>query len=117
MHGPDFSTVDSREKAEQLAAQGRLEKLFLLPPEFGGLDVAENVVYVPAGTADIKRGIDANGIAPLVAEGQITRYATEPEYAGDSFVPIALTIVASEPGSFTTTINLWGEALDRSPES
>lgn len=112
----DFSTVDSREKAEQLARDGRLEPLFLLPLRFGGLDVPENVVYVPVGLSGVKAGIDDNVIAPLVADGTVTRYVATPEYAGDSFVPIAITIEASEPGSFTTTMNLWGPALTR-PEA
>jgi hypothetical protein len=111
--GPDFSTVDSLEKAEQLAARGELEKLYLLPLSFGGQDVPPNVVYVPLGMASVKQGVDENVIRPLVADGTLTRYTATPEYSGNSFIPIAITIVASEPGSFTTTLNLWGEALDR----
>jgi hypothetical protein len=111
--GPDFSGVDSEDKAVQLELRGQLEKLYLLPFEFGGRDLPENVVYVPTGMAEIKQGIDDNVIRPLVADGQITRYVATPEYSGDSFVPIAITIVASDPGSFTTTINVWGEALQR----
>jgi hypothetical protein len=36
-----------------------------------------------------------------------------PEYQGKSFIPIAIKIVASDPGEFSTTINIWGEALAR----
>jgi hypothetical protein len=111
--GPDFSTVDSRERAEQLARDGQLERVFLLPPRFGGQDVPENVVYVPVGMAGVKAGIDDNVIAPLAANGTVTRYVATPEYTGRSFIPVAITIVASEPGSFTTTMNLWGPALER----
>ncbi|MHB1076980.1 hypothetical protein [Thiobacillus sp.] len=46
MHGPDYSKIDSREKAERLAAEGELTKLHLLPPEFGGDDAPPNIVYV-----------------------------------------------------------------------
>ena len=112
-HGPDFSHVDSLAKAEQLASRGELEKVYLLPLSFGGLDVPENFVYVPAGTGDLKRGVDENVIRPLVADGTVTRYVAEPRYQGNSFVPVAITVEASEPGSFTTTINLWGEAPGR----
>lgn len=115
--GPDFSTVDSQAKAEQLAREGRLEPVYLLPPMFGGQDIPPNIVYVPTGTAAIKQGIDENVVAPLAADGTVTRYSATPEYTGSSFVPIAITIVASDPGSFTTTLNLWGEALDRDPEA
>jgi hypothetical protein len=112
-YGPDFSQVTSLAKAEALARDGRLQKLLLLPLEFGGQDIPQNVVYVPLGMADIKHGIDNNVVRPLVADGTVTRYAATPAYDGDSFIPVSITIVASEPGSFTTTINLWGSALRR----
>jgi hypothetical protein len=55
-------------------------------------------------------------IAPLVADGKITKYQATPEYQGKSFIPIAVKIVASEPGRFETTLNIWGEALGRGTE-
>ena len=114
-NGPDFSHVTSPEQAEGLARAGQLEKLLLLPTIFGGqADLPQNYVYVPVGLADVKRNIDENIIAPLVQQGTVTRYTATPEYAGDSFIPIAVTIEASDPGSFTTTIAVWGEALSRS---
>jgi hypothetical protein len=91
--------------------QGGLEKLFLLPPEFGGEDLSENVLYVPVGVAAIKSGIDANIIRPLISDGKISQYKAEPEYQGDSFVPTAIKITAWDPGQFSTTINVWGKAL------
>jgi hypothetical protein len=112
--GPDFSAIDSPAKADAMFRRGELEKLYLLPPEFGGADIPNNIVYVPLGFADVKQGIDLNIIAGLVAAGKVTSYAATPEYEGDSFIPIAITIVASDPGSFTSTINIWGEALARS---
>jgi hypothetical protein len=116
-NGPDFSTVDSLAKAHALFEQGVLEKLFLRPLEFGGEDHPLNALYVPVGVAAIKSGIDNNVIAPLVAEGQITQYEASPEYQGSSFIPIALKIVASNPGQFSTTINIWGEALARGQDA
>jgi hypothetical protein len=111
--GPDFSSVDSRSKAEKMCRQGDLEELFLIPPEFGGEDVPENVLYVPVGVAAIKSGIDINIIGPLVSEGKISQYNAEPDYQGESFVPTAIKITAWDPGQFSTTINIWGEALAR----
>jgi hypothetical protein len=113
MVGPDFSRIDSQAKAEELFRRGDLEKLFLMPPEFGGEDVAENVLFVPVGVAGIKAGIDQNVIGPLVAEGKVCRYEAVPEYQGQSFVPMAINIKASDPARFSTTINIWGEALSR----
>lgn len=112
-NGPDFSGVDSRARAEELFRRGELEKLFMMPLEFGGEDNALNTLYVPVGVADIKWGIDNNVVKPLAAEGKITTYTATPEYQGKSFIPIAIKIVASDPGEFTTTINIWGEALKR----
>lgn len=111
--GPDFSAIDSQAKAEELFRRGELEKLFLMPLEFGGQDIPLNTLYVPVGVADIKAGIDNNVIGPLAAEGKITKYTATPEYQGRSFIPIAIKIVASDPGAFSTSINIWGEALTR----
>jgi hypothetical protein len=114
--GPDFSHVDSQAKAEAMFRKGKLEKLFLLPLQFGGQDIPDNVLYVPLGVAAVKEGMDVNVIAGLVDQGTVSQYKAEPEYQGDSFVPIAIKITAWEPGEFTTTINIWGEALARDEE-
>jgi len=111
--GPDFSSIDSREKAEALLRRGELETLYLMPLELGGADIPPNVVYVPLGVAELKAGVDNNVIGPLVEEGTLTSYTATPEYQGRSFIPIAIRIVASDPGHFSTTINIWGEALTR----
>jgi hypothetical protein len=87
--------------------------MLLMPEVFGGQDIAPNVVYVPVGLADVKRGIDENTIAPMARDGKVTSYAATPEYSGDSFIPIAVTINAANPGSFSSTIAIWGEALTR----
>jgi len=111
--GPDFSDVDSLKLAAAMYRKGKLERMHLIPLEFGGPDDENNVVYVPLGLSDVKRGIDVNVIGPLVDAGKVTQYKAEPEYEGESFVPIAIKITAWEPGKFTTTINIWGEALER----
>lgn len=112
-HGPNFSDIDSREKAEALFRRGDLEKLFLMPLEFGGEDNPLNTLFVPLGLAEVKARIDNNIIGPLAAEGKITNYTATPEYQGKSFIPIAIEIVAADPGKFVATINIWGEALSR----
>ncbi len=112
-NGPDFSAIDSQAKAVELFERGDLEKLFLMPLQYGGEDNPLNTLYVPVGVAHIKDGIDNNVIGPLAEEGKITKYTATPEYQGKSFIPIAIKIVASDPGEFTTTINIWGDALSR----
>jgi hypothetical protein len=111
--GPDFSDVDSLAKADALFQQGRLEKLFMRPLEFGGEDHPLNTLYVPLGIAALKSRIDNHTIAALLSEGKVTQYQANVEYQGKSVVPIAVTITASEPGSFTATINIWGQASKR----
>ena len=115
MYGPDFSMVDSQAKTEEMFRHGELEKVLLLPLEFGGQDEPGNVLYVPIGMAAIKAGIDVNIVRPLVASGKITRYTAVPEYQGKSLIPIAIQISAWDPGQFSGSIAIWGEALDRQP--
>ncbi|MGC3970162.1 MAG: hypothetical protein QM775_23390 [Pirellulales bacterium] len=112
-NGPDFSDIDSREKVEALFRRGDLEKLFLMPLAFGGEDIPANTLYVPVGLADVKARIDNNVIGPLAAEGRITKYTATPEYQGKSFIPIAIKIVAADPGEFVHELNIWGDALTR----
>ncbi|KAA0135844.1 hypothetical protein FYZ48_17085 [Gimesia chilikensis] len=115
-HGPDFSHVDSLEKALALVEAGELEVLYLMPPEFGGPEDPRNIVYVPVGIAEIKYSTDMNIIAPLVESGNVQHYAAVPEYRGRSFIPMAIKIEATDPGRFESEINIWGEALDREDE-
>jgi hypothetical protein len=112
--GPDFSHVDSQEKAEQLARRGELARLHLVPPEFGGTDDPRNIVYVPPFVVELKQQTDANVIAPLVREGRVRSYAATPQYEGTSFVPVSIEIRASDPGEFETSLRIWGPALAES---
>ena len=109
--GPDYSHVDSVAKAEALWRNGEFVKLQLLPPIFGGTDVAHNIVFVPSFVLDLKQGIDENTVMPLVEEGKVTRYSASPRYQDKSVVPIAIEISATEPANFTASLAIWGEAL------
>jgi hypothetical protein len=60
---------------------------------------------------EIKRSLDLNIIKPLMDEGKIKTYQATPEYLGDSFIPIAITITASGPAKFSSRIDVWGDAL------
>lgn len=111
--GPDFSDIHDLIKARRMMSEGTLEKVFLMPLEFGGRDTPANTLYVPVGIAQIKRNIDINQIGPLVEDGEISEYTAEPEYRGCSFVPMAIKIHAWGTRQFTTQINIWGEALER----
>lgn len=112
-NGPDFTSIDSKEKAEALFQKGDLKKLFLMPLEYGGENFGLNVVYVPAFAADMKASIDNNVIKPLVEQGKIKHYQASPQYQGNSFIPCAIEVTASNPSSFSTVIRIWGEALQQ----
>jgi hypothetical protein len=112
LDGPrDFSTLISRADAIDLYEEGRLEPLFLLPPEFGGKEQAENVVLVPTGTAAMKDRIDLEMVLPLVKSGRAKRYRAIPSYQGKSVIPTSIAVSATDPGDFSSTINIWGSAL------
>lgn len=111
---PDFSGIDSREKAEALHVSGGLQKMLLFPERFGGKDIPENVVFVPPWVAQVKARIDETVIVPLLSGGMVERYEVQPEYQGKSFVPVALRITASEPGQFQERIAIWGEGPEES---
>jgi hypothetical protein len=111
-NGPDFSAIDSKAKAEDLFQKGELKKLFLMPLEFGGEDFGMNVVYVPEFAAEMKANIDSNIIKPLADQGKIKHYQALPQYQGNSFIPCAIKIVASEPGNFVNLIRIWGDGLN-----
>lgn len=105
--GPDFSSVNSREKAEAAARQGDLVPMLLMPEEFGGEHNALNVVFVPAWAAKQKNRIDMGTVLPLGETGKISKYSAQPAYKGDSFIPSSITVRAYDPGDFTATIEIW----------
>ncbi len=112
--GPDYSSVDSQGKVDELLEQGVLEKLYLFPREFGGPDVPGNVCHVPAWATAMKSKIDHDIIQPRVAAGEFTQYTAKPVYEGKSFVPIAIDISAgpkANPSQFAGRVSVWGTAL------
>ena len=92
-------------------ADGKLDKLYLLPIEFGGKDIPANTLYVPVGLAKVKAHIDINIIGNLVKSGAVTQYSAEPEYSGHSVIPTRIGIRAWNPRKFKTRIDIWGDAL------
>lgn len=83
----------------------------MMPLEFGGDDIPQNTLYVPLGIASVKSQIDTDIISPLIEKGTVTQYSAEPEYQGNSFIPIRLRVKAFNPGNYAAEINIWGEAL------
>ncbi|MEJ2407021.1 MAG: hypothetical protein P8171_22605 [Candidatus Thiodiazotropha sp.] len=105
----DYSGVDSREKAVELVKEGKLYKILLFPAEFGGEDIPQNVVFVPAGIPEIKDKITGT-LMRFVQEGLIDNLQVNPEYKGNSFVPSKINIKTShsdKAGEFNPTIEIW----------
>lgn len=105
----DFSHVDSREKAIELVQEGKLFKVLLFPAEFGGEDIVQNAVYVPAGIPEIKDKITGT-LVRFVQEGLIDNLNVAPEYKGNSFVPSIINMKTShsgKDGEFNPSIEIW----------
>lgn len=109
--GPDFSEVDTPEKVRRLLAEGILERVLLLPVQFGGEEIEPNIVHVPVGLAAIKAETDQNVILPLAQDGKVTRYVATPTYVGRSRIPTMIQIEATDPATFKFDLRCWGDGL------
>ncbi len=106
---PDFSGVDSREKAEELARKGVLCPLYLMPLRFGGSEsLLENTVLATPAAVALKDRFD-DRVEKLLEEGRVNGYTCEPQYRGTSFIPCAVKVTARKDGAdvLTETIHIW----------
>jgi hypothetical protein len=97
--------ASSREAAEELAREGLLERVLLVPVELGGVDSSLNMIYLPKGAAAYKRQID-EFIGGLVAEGKITKYYANVKHDDTSFIPSKIIIRGSGPEPFRQAIDV-----------
>jgi hypothetical protein len=104
-NGPDFSDINSIEKAIDLYKKGSLTKIYMMPLEFGGEDSPENTLYVPEFVKDFKNRFD-NMVGDLLEEGKQLGFETIPEYKGKSFVPSKLILMVTGDSEFTETIHI-----------
>jgi hypothetical protein len=103
---PDFSGIDSNEKAMELYNKGQLSKVFLMPLEFGGQDGPMNCLYVPEVVVELKSAFDLS-LENLLIEGKNLGYSASPEYKGKSFIPSKLNITVTGDVQFKETIEIW----------
>jgi hypothetical protein len=103
---PDYSLINSNEKAEELYHQKLLVKLYLMPLEFGGEDSLLNALYVPEFVTVRKAKFDAV-IKGLLEKGEQVSYTATPIYKGDSFIPSKLTIQTGGSQTLTEAIDIW----------
>ena len=105
----DFSEVTSLEKAKALEKQAKLFKVLLFPAEFGGEDIPQNVVYVPAGIPEMKNQITGT-LVRFFQDGLINQLNVAPEYKGNSFIPSKINLKAwhsEKEGGLNPTIEIW----------
>lgn len=102
----DYSTIDSNEKAHNLFAKKELVKLYLMPLEFGGQDMAMNTLFVPASANNKKVSFDAK-IEKMLQDGVKLGYSASPEYKGSSFIPSQIIINVKGDKTITETIDIW----------
>jgi len=103
-----FEAIKSRPLAEDAVRQGHLSKVLLLPAEFGGTEVLENITYVPVFIKHIKDKTTAE-LLMLAKSGSIN-VSIVPEYRGASFVPTKLLLSAwrdGHPVAYKQEINIW----------
>jgi hypothetical protein len=106
MQAPDYSHIDSNEKAHQLYVNKELVKLHLMPLDWGGEDVALNIIYVPEVVVEQKAVIDGM-IEDFLIAGLNINYSCSPEYKGKSFIPARLVISYTGDVENTHTIEIW----------
>ncbi|MBN3575636.1 hypothetical protein [Vibrio neptunius] len=106
---PDFSKVDTREKALTLVQQGELFEVLLLPTELGGKNEPRNIVFVPE---DISAAHEQNtqNVLSLIKDKLINRLEVQPVYKENSFVPSQVKMIGRhsvEKRRFITVLNIW----------
>ena len=107
-NGGDFNNVDSMDKVKELANQGVLGPLYLMPLRFNGAESAENRVFVPIFVIELKDRYD-DMVEKLLIEGKVDGYSCDLEYKGNSKIPSKLYIKAKKGDKlvFNETINIW----------
>lgn len=106
---PDFAQVATLDQAKALEAKGQLAKLLMFPSEFGGEDVAMNVLYVPPRTV-WQRTAHIETLRAWIQEGAVNSLDVRPEYKDTSVVPSRIHMNASHSKSGeqrSLTLEVW----------
>lgn len=104
----DYAEIDSNEKMMELADNGVLQPLYLMPLRFNGKESVRNRLFVPPDVAALKERYD-DMVELLLQQDKVSSYSCIPKYRGKSSIPSKLTIIAGKDGMavFTETINIW----------
>lgn len=103
--GVEFGDLTTDEAVDQAVASGRLERIHLVSPDFGGMDMPMNTVVGPVGAAAAKASIDAE-IARVITAGGSVSSSTKIGYDdGDSLVPRNVSFELGDAGNHT--LHFW----------
>ena len=105
-NGPNFKDIDSIEKAIELYENGQLSKIYMMPLEFGGEDIPENIIYAPEFVLKFKKQFDKI-VEDLLLDGKKLNFEAIPKYKGKSFIPSKLMLEVTGDSELTKTINIW----------
>ncbi len=109
---PNYNEVTSLAIAARWAADGRLARILLFPSELGGEDIPPNVSYIPPTALPARTA----AIEALIAEterGLIDQMDVNPEYTGNSFVPVRLRFSAHHTATghrLDRVVEIWSPA-------
>lgn len=101
--GVEFSDLTTDESVDQAVAQGRLEWIHLVAPQFGGMDLPMNKVAGPTGAAAAKQHID-DQIVRVLDQGGTVKSSADIKYDdGPSRVPRSVHFDLGDAGEHTLT--------------
>lgn len=105
---PDFSYVNSIEKAKEECDKGILDRVLLIPTTFGGTEDESNMIYVPKAFKINKEGYDRI-ISQVAKRENANTYECIPEYKNGSVVPFKVTMIVYKDGKEfkSNSITFW----------
>jgi len=89
--GADYADLTSPERVETAVAGGRVERVPLIPPRFGGSMSAHNLICAAPGAARALAWVEER-VYEHLQNGDHVTYRADVTWKGGSAVPAALTI-------------------------
>ena len=107
----DYSKIISKEILQNYIDNGELKPLYLVSPDFGGSEKADNIVYVPDRIVQLKTQLDEK-LKNYVQEGNKVGLNCDLKYIGKSLVPsmIIINYTINETGENKEELLIWGSS-------
>ena len=94
-----------RRELEDLLGRGIVQKVLLLPAEFGGTEDPRNVTWLPLPSIAEENAFDS-AVRQRIQCGEAVRYGAMPTYEGDSMIPDALRLVVAGRETAECVVNV-----------